>query len=400
MRLLIAGSGIAAISAAESFLKSAPGGRVSVVSRESDAPYYRLNLTRYLAGELAAAKLPLHPLKWYEDKGIELLLGNEVSQLDIAGCKAILSGGQEISWDRLVLATGASPFFPPIPGIRKNGITGLSTLADADLILSASRPGVPVVVVGGGLLGLEVAAALASRKADVTVLEGAPWLMPRQLPERGAGILSRRMAAMNMRLVCSAKIEAFEGESKVSAVRIKDGGLIPAALVVVAAGVRPNADLAARAGLSVKSGIVVDDLLRTSSPAVFSAGDAAEHRGLLYGSWKAAQTQGEIAGINAAGGAVEFKGIPRSHAIKVLGLSLASVGRFEPEGVSDVVLESEDSNRYFRFVFRDGRMAGAVMLGDSSLYAKAVNAIEGAEDFSAKLSDATDAVKIMEGLKK
>lgn len=391
VRVVIVGAGIAGLSAAESVRKTSPDAPVTLVSHEEELPYYRLNLTRLLAGEIAEEALPIHPASWYGEQRIELIRGGEVARADLGAKKVELKDGRAIAWDKLILASGARPFIPPFPGAGLEGVLALRTAADARRLIGLLRRGLRVVCIGGGILGLETAGALARRGADVTVLEGHGFLMPRQLCGRAGELLGEYVESLGIKLRRNARTKAILGDGRVVGVSLEDGTRLEAELVIVATGVRSNTDLAVRAGLAVKQGIVVDNRLATSHADVFAAGDAAEHGGVLYGSWHAAQYQGSIAGMNAAGSGVEFGGLPRSHTLKVLGLDMTSVGQFEAAGAGDRVVEDESGRNYRRFVLREGRLVGGILLGDTRLAPALGKAVEQGVDFSAILSGAATA---------
>ena len=369
VRVVIVGAGIAGISAVESLLAVSPTAEITIVSKEPELPYYRLNLTRYLAGEIGEQDLPIHPAQWYEAERVRLLLGAEASAIHLEDHAVELHSGEKLPFDKLLLAAGAHPFVPPFPGADREGVTSLRTVEDARAILAACRAGARCVCIGGGLLGLETAGGLARRGADVTLLEGHGWLLPRQLNSRAGEILNAYVAGTGIKLRTHAITREIVGNAPGLGVLLEDGQVIPADLVVIATGIRSNSHLARRAGLEVNQGVVVSNLLATSHPDVFAAGDVAEHHGLVYGIWGPSQYQGSIAGLNLAGGSVEFGGIPRSNTLKVLGLSLFSIGQINPEDASFRTFDREADGRYFRFVFRDNRLVGAVLLEDSTLTA-------------------------------
>ena len=280
------------------------------VSKEAELPYYRLNLTRYLAGEIGEQDLPIHVASWYEERNIRLMLDADVSTIRLGEHVVEVNNGEKLAFDKLLLAAGAHPFLPPIPGADRKGVTALRTVVDARQILTACRAGAKCVCIGGGLLGLETAGALVRQGADVTLLEGFGWLLPRQLNERAGEILNQYVVGTGIKLRAKAVTREIVGDGRVRGVCLEDGSTVPADLVVIATGIRPNSHLARRAGLEVNQGVVVDNLLRTSHPDVYAAGDVAEHRGQVYGIWGPSQYQGSIAGMNMAGGSVEFGGVP------------------------------------------------------------------------------------------
>ena len=384
-KIVIAGAGIAGVSAAEAARENAPEAEIVLLSKEEELPYYRLNLTRYLAGEVDTEYLPLHPEKWYRDNAIKLINGAELATIDTDKRTVNLRNGENTEYDRLILAIGSHPFVPPFPGANRENVTVLRTKADADFILSrCSRPA-QCVVIGGGVLGLETAGGLARRGMDVTLLEGHGWLMPRQLNENAASSLERHAKAAGITLRKNARTKELVGDSSVRGVVLEDETVLPADLVVVTTGVRSNSYVARLSNIDVNKGIVVNNKLLSSAPDILAAGDVAEHQGTLYGTWGPSQFQGTIAGTNAAGGSAGFAGIPRSNMLKVLGYDMFSIGRITPEDGSYQILESTKDGNYQFFMFRDSRMEGSILLGDTSLSSRVKEAIETETDFSGAL---------------
>lgn len=381
--VLILGAGIAGLAAAEAVRQAAPERPVTLVSKENELPYYRLNLTRLLAGEVTEEALRIHPRAWYDERRIGLLLGSEAVALDVERSGVALRGGSRAAYSRLILTVGARPFIPPFPGTDRENVISVRTLSDARRLLGLLRPGVRGVCIGGGALGLETAAALARRGAEVTLIEEAPWLMPRQLNRRAAEALERHIRGLGIRLHTGARTQEVVGDTRAHGVRLIDGCTIPADLVVVSAGIRTNSRLAQEAGLRVNQGVVVDNRLQSSRPDVFAAGDVAEHNGTIYGVWAPSQYQGRIAGLNAAGGQAEFGGLPRAHTLKVLGIDLTSIGLIEPMDPTYVLLEEEGEGRYARVLLHQGRIAGAVLLGYPGLAGRVKQAVESRRDVTA-----------------
>lgn len=395
-KAVVVGAGIAGLAAVEAIRVASPDTDVTLISKENRPPYYRLNLTRYLAGEINEDELAIKPQNWFEENRIKLLLDAEVSKLNLTGKAVELHNGQSVSFDKLILTVGAHPFMPPFPGAYRDGVVNLRTLTDANEILKSDLSGRKCTCIGGGLLGLETAGALARRGADVTLLEGHGWLLPRQLNQSAGEILARHVESSGIELRTKARTREILGDERVRGVLLEDGSTIDSDLLVVATGIRSNSYLARAAGLDVDQGIVVDNLLRTSHPDVFAAGDVAEHRGCVYGTWAPSQYQGSIAGMNAAGGSAEFGGIPRSNALKVLQLELFSIGQIEPVDGSYDVIEKADGEQYFRFVFHDSHLAGAILLGDAKLATQVKKAVEGKRDFSALLAKHPDAGDVLD----
>lgn len=395
-QIVVVGAGSAGIAAVESLLAAAPSAEITLISQETELPYYRLNLTRYLAGEVKRENLPIHPAAWYVEHKIQLLLGAEVCGLDLAGRAAALRDGKRLPFDKLLLAAGANPFIPPIPGSDCEGVTSLRTLRDADYLLGACQSGARCVCIGGGILGLETAGALARRGAKVTLLEGHGWLLPRQLNQRAGEILGAHVRRIGITLRHKAVTREILGDGRVHGVLLEDGSTIPADLVVIATGIRANSSLARQAGLEIKHGVVVNNRMTTSHPDVLAAGDVAEHAGVVYGLWIASQAQGKVAGENLAGGSAEFTGLPRSNTLKVLGLDMFSIGQVMPEDASFQVIEQEKDDRYCRFVFHRDRLVGTILLGDMQLMSATKKAVEEKQDCSGLLRRSPSAEAVIE----
>jgi len=398
LRVVVIGGGIAGVAAAQAAVEAAPGAAVTLLSEESVLPYYRLNLTRLIAGDIVRDALPLYPAEWYREHRIALRTGTVVSRLDRAARLVELNDGKTIPYDALVLATGSHPFLPPLPGNDRAGVVALRTAADAEALLRRIERDPRCMVIGGGVLGLETAAALGSRGARVTLLESHPWLMPRQLNCVAAAILEAHLASLGVVVRKNARTREIVGGEAVAGILLEDGQTIAGTTVVMATGVRPNTALARKAGLAVDKGIVVDNRLRTSDPRIFAAGDAAEHNGVLYGTWAPSQYQGRIAGGNAAGLAMDFGGLPRANTLKVVGLELTSIGRFEPEDGSDLALASEHDSRFAHFLFRDGRMVGAILIGHAAAAPVVKRAIETGRSFAALLQARPGAQEVLDAM--
>lgn len=381
-KVVIVGAGIAGISAAEAFRKYSPESEIVLLSKEDFLPYYRLNLTRYLADDVTLDELPIHPEKWYSDKNIDLILNTELTHIDLDGKKLTVRNGDDVSFDKLILTVGSHPFVPPLTGTNKENVTVLRTIKHAETIIDFCKPGMKCVCIGGGLLGLETAGALSKRGADVSLLEGFGWLLPRQLNKAAAMILENFVTAKGIHLIKNTRTEEIVGDEHVHGVRLQDGSTLPADLVVIATGVRTNSYLARMVGLEVNRGIIVDHHLKTSHPDVYAAGDVAEHRGVTYGIWGPSQFMGTIAGMNGAGEATEFAGIPRTNMLKVLSVDMFSIGQIQPEDASYIIIEEEHEGNYYYFLFRDSHLVGCILLGDTSLSSTVKRIIEKKVDCS------------------
>lgn len=385
-RIVIIGAGIAGVSAAEVVREHAPHAEIVLISKEEELPYYRLNLTRLLAGEFLEKNLPLHSEAWYDEHNIELIRGVSVERVVLTEKAIQLENGRLIPFYKLIVATGSHPFVPPIPGTALQQVFTVRTVEDVHQILEMVEPGTNVVCIGGGILGLETAGALAKQQAKVTVLEAFEYLMPLQLNAEGSRVLEKHLNTLNIDVVTHATADCIIGDGKVTGVHLKRGQLIPAEVVVITAGDRANSELLEHAGLTVKKGVLVDNFLRTTHPDIYAVGDVAEHDGIRYGAWAPAMYMGRIAGMNAAGVPTEFGGIPRSHMLKVLGKPMLSIGTITATDGSYRMIEDHADDGYRMFVFRDGRFVGCLLIGKLKLMKPVRKAIQARQDMKELLT--------------
>ena len=380
--IVIAGGGIAGLSAATEIRAHSAEADLTLLSKEKDLPYYRLSLTRYLAGEIDKSKLPVHPEDWYAHNRIKLSICKEVIRINRDQKAVELADGEVVFYDKLILTTGADPMVPPIPGKQLENVLTVRTIEDADHLLEKLKDTESCVCIGGGLLGLETAGAIVKSGVKVTLIEIAEWLMPRQLNQKASKQLKQFIQNLGMTVKENAKIKEIVGSNRCEGVLLESGELIPAGLVVITAGIRPNTALAREAGLTTARGLVLDETMHTSDADILGAGDLAEINGALGGLWNLSQQQGKLAGLNAIGIDTPFKSISSSHALKVLGMDMFSMGDFAGTAVHDDLFEKEESGRYYSFVIRDKQIIGSIVLGDRALSLKVKSAIEKNRIFS------------------
>ena len=387
--LIIVGNGMAATRLADELSRQALGRyAVAVIGDEPRLAYNRVLLSPLLAGEIGEPEIELKPAAWWQARGVSMLYGKPVTGNDRAGKSGTLADGLVLPYGKLVLATGSRPLMPPVPGLDLPGVASFRDVADVALFRTIAATGARVVVIGGGLLGLEAAYGLARIGGKVTLLHLADRLMERQLDREGAGLLAREIAArgIDIRLNCTA--ERFVGKSRAEAVELTDGNVIPADLVIVAIGVRPRVDLAVAAGLDVNRGIDVDDGLASSDPSIFAIGECAEHRGLVYGLVEPAYEQARVLAARLAGARERYAGSLLATNLKVSGVGVFSAGSVEP-GEDDEVLLLRDPGAgiYRKFVLREGRLAGCVLVGDTSGALFYLGLIRSGQDISAIRAD-------------
>ncbi len=300
-RLVVVGNGMAGMACVEQILKYSPQFRITVFGDETHVNYNRIMLSSVLAGEKAADDIVLHPAEWYRRNDIDLRVGVRIVDVDAEQKTVSGDDGSVTRYDTMLLATGSSAWFPPIDGLDKDGVFAFRTLDDTRELMRRSGQGRRAVVIGGGLLGLEAARGLQVQGCDVTVVHLMPTLMERQLDPDGGHYLVGKMEELGIRVLLGRTTVAVLGNGHAEGVALSDGSCLETDLVVVAAGIRPNIDLAIKAGVIVNRGIVVNDFMETSSPDVFAVGECVEHRGVCYGLVAPLYEQGKVLAATITG---------------------------------------------------------------------------------------------------
>jgi nitrite reductase (NADH) large subunit len=365
-RLVVVGAGMAGLKLVEELLELCPGRYdIAMIGAEARPAYNRVLLSGVLAGEAAERDIELRPPAWYAEKGIELLTGAACTTLRSAAREVMLSTGASIAYDRLVLATGSLAVRLPIAGRDLPGVLAFRDLEDV-AAMQRAQPGTPVVVIGGGLLGVEAAHGLALRGCKVTLLHIMPQLMERQLDARSAALLAAAIGRKGIEVVLEAQTAAINGSGRAERVVLKDGRAYPAALVVMAAGIRPATALAQSGGPAIGCGIKVDDALETSCPGIYAIGECAEHRGTCCGLVEPVYEQAKVLARHLAGLPARYEGSVTAASLKVSGVPVFSMGDIAGEGAEAILLEDQGAAAYRKLVIRDGRLAGAVLFGDTA----------------------------------
>jgi len=373
MKLVMVGNGMAGVRTLEELLKLAPDlYEITVFGAEPVPNYNRIQLSPVLAGEEDFAAIVLNDHDWYARHGIALRLDNAVVRIDRRARQVIAADGTVAPYDRLLLATGASPIRLPVPGIELPGVLAYRDIADTEAMIAAAAKYRHAVVIGGGLLGLEAANGLKVRGMDVTVVHLAPWLMERQLDATAAGLLqfSLEKRGLGFRLGAETRAllaDAETAEARVAAVELGSGEILPADLVVLAVGIRPNDALARDAGLHCNRGVVVDDTLMTYDPRIYAVGECVSHRGVAYGLVAPLFEQAKVCANHLAEfGIGRYRGSTLSTKLKVTGIDVFSAGEFMGDaGTDDIVLLDKKAGTYKRLVLRGERLVGAVLVGDT-----------------------------------
>lgn len=374
-KLVMVGNGMAGVRALEELFKLAPDlYDVTVFGAEPHPNYNRIMLSPVLAGEQSLDDIILHPLRWYEDHGVRLHLENQVVNVDRKRRLVVAKDGTEAPYDRLLIATGSKPFVLPVPGKDLSGVLTYRDIADTRQMIDIATTHKHAVVIGGGLLGLEAANGLMMRGMDVTVVHIAAWLMERQLDSVAAQLLQRSLEARGLKFKIGAQTQALVGDTdagqggRVQGVRFTDGTELPADLVVMAAGIHPNTELAERAGLHCQRGIVVTDTMQTvTDPRIYAVGECASHRGIAYGLVAPLFAQGKVVASHLAEfGFDRYTGSQLSTQLKVTGIDLFSAGEFMGgEGCEDIVLSDTRRGIYKKLVLRGDKLVGTCLYGDT-----------------------------------
>lgn len=372
MKLVMVGNGMAGVRTLEELLKIAPDlHEITVFGAEPHPNYNRIALSPVLAGEQTLDEIVLNPLSWYEAHGITLHLGRTVVEVDRSRRVVRADDGTEAAYDRLLLATGSTPFVPPLPGRDLAGVIAYRDIADTHAMIAAASTYRHAVVIGGGLLGLEAANGLALRGMQVCVVHLGAWLMERQLDEAAGRLLQRSLEERGLTFMLGTQTQAFMdgGQGRVGAVRLQDGTELPADLVVVAAGIRPNTSLAERMGLHCHRGIVVTDTMQTiTDPRIYAVGECAAHRGIAYGLVAPLYEQGKVCATHLAqSGIGRYQGSQVSARLKVTGIELFSAGDFMGgAGTEEIVLDDPCAGVYKKLVIKDDQLVGACLYGDTA----------------------------------
>lgn len=365
MRVLVVGNGLAGTIASKTLRELNPDAEIVIFAEEKYLYYPRPNLIEYLAGNISRENLFAFSEEWFENHSLSIHLGKPVKKLLPESQQVELEGGETESYDFLLLANGASSWVPPIQGADKEGVFTLRTLDDANAIIQRIEDHPDVVIIGGGLLGLEIARAIRTRGSSVQVVEFFPRLLPRQLDTEGASVLQSKIEDMGIKVQLGIVTEEILGEGSVEGLKFKSGEELGARTAVVAAGVRPNIHLAAEAGLKTDKGVIVDDSLQTSHPGIFAAGDNVQHKDKIYGIIPASFNQARTVAFNIAGHEKKYTGTIPSNTLKVVGVDLTSIGLVTPEeGAADEFRKViKEEGIYKKIVIQNGKLIGAIWMG-------------------------------------
>jgi nitrite reductase (NADH) large subunit len=365
LRVIIVGNGLAGIISAKTLRELDKKVEIEVFTEEKYHYYPRPNLIEFLAGTIPFERMFAFPQEWYREQNINIHLGKPVTRIFPDSQEIEVAGGKKEKYESLLLANGSFSFIPPFKGTAKKGVFALRTLSDAFELLEYLKNHQRVVVIGGGLLGLEIARAMKSRGARVDVVEFFDRLLPRQLDIQGASMLKAQIENMGINVHLGLATEEILGQNDVRGLKFKGEREIEMDMAIVAAGVRSNIRLAKEAGLETDRGLVTDDYLQSNNPKIFGAGDVIQHRGRVYGIIPSSFNQARVVASNILGKKEKYEGTIPSNTLKVAGLDLTSVGLVNPEeGTSEEFRkEKKEEGIYKKVVIQKGVVIGAIWMG-------------------------------------
>jgi nitrite reductase (NADH) large subunit len=363
--LVVVGNGMAAARLVDELAKVALGRyAIAVIGDEPRLAYNRVLLSSVLAGETAAHDIELKPAAWWRDRGVTLKYGCLATEIDVGRRELKIANEESVAFSKLVLATGSTPLRLNVSGADLAGVHTFRDCRDVDLLLTLAAQKQRVVVIGGGLLGLEAAYGLAKAGAPVTLVHLMDRLMERQLDAPAAELLKCLVERKGIKVLLNANTARLVGDTRVEGIELSDGRRIDADAVIFAAGIRPNIPLAKDAGIPVNRGIIVDDVMQTGAPDIFALGECAEHRGICYGLVEPAYEQAHVLAQHLAGRAAVYGGSVVATNLKVSGVSVFSAGDFMGmDGSETIVLSDIRHGTYKKLVISDGRLTGAVLVG-------------------------------------
>ncbi len=369
IRLVVVGNGMAAMRTVEELLKLDGGAlyRITVFGAEPHPNYNRIMLSSVLAGDKTVDEIVINTREWYAENGITLITDDPVVKIDREAKAVTARSGKVVGYDRLLIATGSKPLAPPIPGLNLPGVCAFRDIADVDKMLEAAQTQKRAVVIGGGLLGLEAAWGLKKRGMSVALVHLMPTLMERQLDAPAGQMLQRDLDRRGIAFFTSGQTEEITGTERAEGVQLADGRFIPADLVVLAIGIRPNIDLAKACDLQIGRGIIVFDDMRTSDPDIFAVGECVEHRGQVFGLVAPLWDQAKVCAAHLAGDSTAvFTSQALATSLKITGIDVFSAGALTAADASDdeITLRDDARGLYKKVVLRDGKLVGAVLYGD------------------------------------
>jgi len=374
-RIVIAGGGIAGLNAAKSAREQDPDCSIVILEALNTNTYIRTRLPDYISGTASYKEIFPYDDSWYEKNRINLKKDTRITGIDAAH-KTIITDKGNYDFDSLVIALGSSGNIPPIPGAKLENCFPVRTVADADKIRSLSCGGKICTIIGGGLLGLEMAWAIRQLGCDVNVIHNSGRLLPKQIDEEGAKLLYKAISNKGINLYMNAQVQEIGGENRAEYVRLDSGTVVKSDFVVLSVGVNANTQPLKDSGINMGRSVAVDKYMETNIEGIYAAGDVAEYNGKCYGIWPIAVEQGKIAGTNAAGGKLEYSEIHPFTSLKIKGITMFSIGDVFSEDSLSIAEADFESGRYVKLLIKEGIITGAIVFGDQSLPMKIKKAVD------------------------
>lgn len=400
-KIVIIGSGIAAISAAKSIREINKQSEIIIFGEESFYPYYRIKISKGLLGNLEEEKLLIQKKQWYIDNKIKIHLDNKVIGINLENKEITLGNGTSMYFTKLLLANGSSNLTPPIKGIDKAGVFTLRTLGGALRILEYLKDIKTVLLIGGGVQNLEIAHVLSEGGKKVIIAEFAPRLMPRQLDEFASHKLKQSIEAQGVRVMIDDQIQEIVGREKAEGFVTKSGIQGSCDRVIYSTGIMPNIQIAQNTELKMNKGIIVNNKMETNIMDIFAAGDVCEFNGRVYGLWNMAMQQGKIAGANICNQGLIFEPPAPVTSLSAFGISVFSVGDIEEgEGINSLVEVHEDEHKYYKIFIRANHIVGTIVLGDNKKFMAIKSLIEGKKEINFDSSNNYSIDELIEELRK
>lgn len=395
MTYVIIGDGVAGMTAAQEVRKIDKDSQIKILSEEKYLPYYRVKLSHFISKSFKPEDLLIHNDYWYRERNIDVSLNTKVKGVDVINSRVVLENGDNINYNKLLIATGSSSFIPPVEGADKNGVYALRSLYDLQNIQAFIKNCEEVAVVGGGLLGLEAAWALMERGLTVHVVEFSPYLLSRQLDEELATHIMSKLEEKGLKIHLSAASQEILGEESVTGILLKDGREIKADMVLFSTGVRPNINILPGSDIAINKGVIVDDRMRTSHKDIYAAGDVAEFNGVILSLWSVATDQGKIAGKNMAG-EEESYALPQPATLLNIGeISAFSVGEIKENMET---LSHHEGDVFHKLFIEDGKLIGGVLTGDVKKMVVLKKAVNSKADLSSFLKQGMGVEEILNNI--
>ncbi len=374
-RIVIAGAGIAGLSAAKAAREQDPDSSILLLEAGGQNTYTRTRLPEYISGDASLKELFPYDDAWYEKNRISFFKNTVVTGIDTE-VQTVSTTNGIVEYDALVIASGSSGNIPPIPGVDKGNVFPVRTIADADRIRSLAGIGSSCTIIGGGLLGLEMAWAIRQLGCEVNVIDHNSRLLSKQIDEQGAALLSRAISQKGIKVYLNAQTREITGKGKAESVILNNGTAISTDFVILSTGVKANTQPFAASGIAIGRSIQVNNRMETSVKGIYAAGDVAEYEGKNFSIWPIALAHGKIAGHNAAGGEMCYTEIQPFTNLKIKGITMFSIGDISCKDCVAISELSLEHSRYIKFFLRNGVIIGSIVFGEASLPLRIKKAVE------------------------